>query len=237
MKRFFAIVSAAALAATTLATPANAQTSVDTVEAQYNKYGKCTNCVALTYDDGPAPGTARLLDILRERGVTASFFLVGKNALLHPWLVYRMRAEGHTVANHTFSHPRLPQESSHAIRWELMAANAAILSSIGGLPRWMGPPYTDYDSRVISSSRDLGLSIAAWDVDPQDWLIHDADAVCETTVEQAQPGSIVVMHDVHPSTVDAAPCILDGLAEKGLRPVSLDEMIPYPIAGAVYHTQ
>lgn len=103
MKRFFAIVSAAALAATTLATPANAQTSVDTVEAQYNKYGKCTNCVALTYDDGPAPGTARLLDILRERGVTASFFLVGKNALLHPWLVYRMRAEGHTVANHTFS--------------------------------------------------------------------------------------------------------------------------------------
>ncbi len=140
MKRFFAIVSAAALAATTLATPANAQTSVDTVEAQYNKYGKCTNCVALTYDDGPAPGTARLLDILRERGVTASFFLVGKNALLHPWLVYRMRAEGHTVANHTFSHPRLPQESSHAIRWELMAANAAILSSIGGLPRWMRPP-------------------------------------------------------------------------------------------------
>lgn len=55
MKPFFAIVSAAALAATTLATPANAQTSVDTVEAQYNKYGKCTNCVALTYDDGPGP--------------------------------------------------------------------------------------------------------------------------------------------------------------------------------------
>ena len=84
MKRFFAIVSAAALAATTLATPANAQTSVDTVEAQYNKYGKCTNCVALTYDDGPAPGTARLLDILRERGVTASFFLVGKKRFAPP---------------------------------------------------------------------------------------------------------------------------------------------------------
>ena len=236
MKRLLAVISAAAIAASTLSAPATAQTSRPTVEAQYKNW-RCVNCVALTYDDGPAPGTARLLDILRERGVTASFFLIGENALRHPWLVYRMRAEGHTIGNHTFSHPRLPQQSSSTIRQELAAANAAILASFGGLPRWMRPPYTDYDSRVIRTSRDLGLSIAAWDVDTEDWLVRDSKAVCETAVKQAKPGSIIVMHDIHPTTVDATPCIIDGLTEKGLRPVSLDELIPRATAGAEYFTQ
>lgn len=198
----------------------------------------CGNCVALTYDDGPLPGTTdRLLDIFAERGVKASFFMIGENIAAHPELARRVAKEGHTVGNHTYNHPRLPEHPDKTIWREIFATNWEIEDKTGVVARWMRPPYTDYDNRVIEASTDAGLSVTAWDVDTEDWDHKDPERTCNTVLDQARGGSIVVMHDVHPETVDAADCILDGLFAKGLVPVTLDKLVPEPVPGAVYRTR
>lgn len=198
----------------------------------------CSNCVALTYDDGPLPGTTdKILDIFASRGVKASFFMIGQNVEDHPDLARRVYNEGHTVGNHTYNHLRLPQHPDKKIWNELFATNWVIEDKTGVEAKWMRPPYTDYDDRVVEASRDAGLSVTAWDVDTADWEHKNPQRTCQTVLDQAKGGSIVVMHDVHKETVASTECIIDGLLEKGLVPVTLDQLVPNPTPGTVYRTR
>lgn len=194
----------------------------------------CANCVAITYDDGPVADTNRLLDALHARDVRATFMVTGTNARENPDLVRRMRDDGHTVGNHTDTHPRLPLLDDAAIAAQLDASSAAIRTATGTSPRWMRPPYGETDARVAGLAGQRGLALALWDVDTLDWQHRNAEITCRAAVDQAQPGSVILMHDIHASTVDAAPCVIDGLRAKGLRPVSLDELIPDPEPGHTY---
>ncbi|MCP1387132.1 polysaccharide deacetylase family protein [Corynebacterium sp. TA-R-1] len=194
----------------------------------------CDNCVAITFDDGPVGDTDRLLDMLKEKDAKATFFVVGSNAKANPKIMQRMRDEGHTIANHTYNHPRLPKLSDGAIGKQLDDTNAAIAETTGVTPRWMRPPYGMYDNRVVAASGDRGLAVALWDVDTSDWKHRDTAKTCKLAVEGAKPGSVILMHDIHRPTVDAVPCVIDGLREKGLRPVSMDRLISNPAAGTVY---
>ncbi|MDK7179510.1 polysaccharide deacetylase family protein [Corynebacterium riegelii] len=194
----------------------------------------CANCVALTFDDGPVPDTERLLDILDKKNVKASFFVVGNNARKYPKTVQRIRNGGHTIGNHTVDHPVLPRLSQDGINRQLDGTNAAIRNTTGQNPRWMRPPYGEYDARVAAASQSRGMAVALWDVDTLDWKHRNASKTCAVAVQNSRPGSVVLMHDIHGPTVDAVPCIIDGLRAKGLRPVSLDQMITSPQAGRVY---
>lgn len=194
----------------------------------------CANCVALTFDDGPVGDTSRLLDILDRMHAHATFFVVGTNVNANPATMRRMQAAGHTIGNHTFNHPRLPLLTEGGIGAQLDDASGAITRATGTAPRWMRPPYGEYDGRVAAAAGARGMSVAIWDVDTEDWRYRDAQRTCRVAVDQARAGSVVLMHDIHPATVDAVPCIVDGLRAKGLRPASLDEMIKQPTAGHVY---
>lgn len=194
----------------------------------------CANCVALTFDDGPAGDTSRLLDILDRMHARATFFVVGTNVNANPATLRRMQAAGHTIGNHTFNHPRLPLLSDGGIGAQLDDASGAITRATSTAPRWMRPPYGEYDGRVVAAAGARGMSVAIWDVDTEDWRYRDAQRTCRVAVDQARAGSVVLMHDIHPATVDAVPCIIDGLRAKGLRPASLDELIKQPAAGHVY---
>lgn len=194
----------------------------------------CDNCVALTFDDGPNEQTARLLGILAENNVKATFFVVGALVDTNPNLVRQMRDAGHTVGNHTYSHPKLPMVSSAGIAYQLDTTNRAIERAIGETPRWMRPPYGEYDARVVETSKQRGMAIAMWDDDTLDWKHRNPEETCRRAVDQAHPGAIILMHDIHAPTVDAVPCVIDGLRAKGLRPVSLDKMIPDAEPGRVY---
>ncbi|WP_301924617.1 polysaccharide deacetylase family protein [Corynebacterium glaucum] len=198
----------------------------------------CSNCVALTYDDGPMPGTTdAILDIYASRGVKASFFMIGQNVAEHPELARRVKDEGHTVGNHSYNHLRLPEHPDKKIWNELFATNWEIQEQTGVEAKWMRPPYTDYDGRVTEASRDAGLSVTAWDVDTADWEHKNPERTCKTVLDQAKGGSIVVMHDVHKETVASTECIIDGLLAKGLVPVTLDQLVPNPTPGTVYRTR
>lgn len=194
----------------------------------------CTNTVAITYDDGPSPATTnRLLDILKSKDVKVTFFAIGRNSDAFPEILRRERDEGHLVANHSYNHPQLNAIANERIAAELDETNRAIETVLGAKPHWMRPPYGATDERVAAIAGQRGLSLALWDVDTADWQNRNADITCRKAVENASAGSIILMHDIHPSTVDAAPCIIDGLRAKGLRPVTLDELVQ-PVPGRTF---
>ena len=197
----------------------------------------CANCVAITYDDGPGAETNRLLDKLKAKNAHASFMVLAPNANQHPELLKRMKAEGHTIGNHTKSHRQLNTLSYDQVSQEIDAGNAAIKKATGQRTRWVRPPYGATNATVDQVTRDKGVSQALWDVDTVDWKDRNSEHVCSSAVQGARAGSIVLMHDIHPTTVDAADCVIDGLRAKGLEPVSLDRLLRTPVPGKRYYAR
>ena len=197
----------------------------------------CANCVAITYDDGPGAETNRLLDKLKAKNAHASFMVLAPSAEQHPELLKRMKAEGHTIGNHTKSHRQLNTLSYEQVSQEIDAGNAAIKKATGQGTRWVRPPYGATNATVDQVTRDKGVSQALWDVDTVDWKDRNSEHVCSSAVQGARAGSIVLMHDIHPTTVDAADCVIDGLRAKGLEPVSLDRLLRTPAAGKRYYAR
>ena len=197
----------------------------------------CSNCVAITYDDGPGELTAQLLDTLKAKDAHASFMVLAPSASTHPELLRRMKAEGHTVGNHTATHRELNKLSPSDVDGEIKAGAAAIKAATGENPRWMRPPYGATNDTVEAAAKANGQAQALWSVDTVDWKDRNSEHVCEAAVNGAQPGSIVLMHDIHATTIGAADCVIDGLRAKGLEPVSLDRLIPNPQAGRQYLTR
>lgn len=197
----------------------------------------CANCVAITYDDGPGAETNRLLDKLKAKNAHASFMVLAPSAEQHPDLLKRMKAEGHTIGNHTKSHRQLNTLSYEQVSQEIDAGNAAIEKATGQGTRWVRPPYGATNATVDQVARDKGVSQALWDVDTVDWKDRNSEHVCSSAVQGARAGSIVLMHDIHPTTVDAADCVIDGLRAKGLEPVSLDRLLRTPVAGKRYYAR
>ncbi|GAA2867046.1 hypothetical protein GCM10010517_26570 [Streptosporangium fragile] len=181
-------------------------------------------CVALTYDDGPGPETGRLLDILAEYGARATFFSLGSNAAAHPELLRRMRDEGHLVANHTWSHRDLSALSTAMIADQLTRAQHAITQSVGQVPTLMRPPYGMTDEQVAAVATRLGMSVVRWNVDSEDRDAPDPREIARRVVDRAEPGAIILMHDVHGATVDAAPEILRRLIDEGYTLVTVPEL-------------
>lgn len=197
----------------------------------------CANCVAITYDDGPGAETNRLLDKLKAKNAHASFMVLAPNADQHPELLKRMKAEGHTIGNHTKSHRQLNTLSPEQVSQEIDAGNAAIKKATGQSTRWVRPPYGATNATVDQVTRDKGVSQALWDVDTVDWKDRNSEHVCSSAVQGARAGSIVLMHDIHPTTVDAADCVIDSLRAKGLEPVSLDRLLRTPVPGKRYYAR
>jgi peptidoglycan/xylan/chitin deacetylase (PgdA/CDA1 family) len=184
--------------------------------------------VALTFDDGPWPGTTRaILGILRRMHVRATFFLVGSRAARAPALVRAIARGGHAIGNHSWSHPmhpafrRLPRERLHA---ELARTNQA-LERLGVEPALFRPPGGSVDGRVVAAALELGMRTVLWDVDPRDWADGARPAALAASVlRQVRPGSIVLLHDGGGdgwTTVRALPAIVRGIRAMGLRLVPL----------------
>lgn len=181
-----------------------------------------TKCVALTFDDGPGAKTGKLLDDLKKAGAPATFFVVGPNAKNQPEMLKRMIAEGHEVGNHTWNHRSLTSLSSSKIRSEIDRTNEAIDAAIDEPASLMRPPYGAHNA---ITDRLAQAPVILWDVDTLDWKHRNADKVVEATISQTRPGSIVLMHDIHPSTVAAVPRILTQLKAKGYTFVTVSELI------------
>lgn len=181
-------------------------------------------CVALTFDDGPGPDTGRLLDLLDKENARATFFTVGSNAAISADVIKRMSEEGHLVANHSWSHRDLAKLPSSKITDSLGRTQDALTAAAGQTPTLVRPPYGATDSEVQAVAKRLGLALVNWDVDTFDWRDRNAKVVADRAVGKARRGSIILMHDVQRTSVDAVPDILNRLRGKGYTFVTVPEL-------------
>lgn len=197
-----------------------------------------TKYLALTFDDGPKQGTTdRLLDGLKQRGASATFFLVGEWAAVHQDLVRRMRDEGHQIGNHTWSHVRLEGEDTDALLQEIQHNETLLQEILGGENYWLRPPYGVIAPELVDA---IEVPMIKWSVDPRDWESRDSQKIVESALREVEPNSIVLLHDIYPASVDAALEIVDRLQEEGYWFVTVEELLRLngvePQKGILYRT-
>ncbi|MER5405774.1 polysaccharide deacetylase family protein [Streptomyces sp. NPDC002769] len=243
-----AIVTAAALAVplagcttvrATAPAAARAQTVSDGKAAARFGTVDCreAKCIALTFDAGPSEHSARLLDILKEKKVPATFFLLGKRHIeKYPELVRRMAAEGHEVASHTWDHKILTRIKPDEIRAELRRPNDAIEKLTGRRPTLMRPPQGRTDDTVQKICREMGLSEVLWSVTAKDYKTFDPKVIQQRVLKQSTRDGIILLHDLYPGTVPAVPGIIDALKERGYVFVTVPQLLApgKPKPGTVY---
>lgn len=180
----------------------------------------------LTFDDGPAPPfTEQILDILAQHKISATFFLCGKNVERHPEVARRIVREGHTIGNHTYSHPFLFPRSRKFIANEIDQAQQAIERVTGVRPTLFRPPYGARWFGLMPILKARGLRMVMWSVAGFDWKYH-TKAIIRTTKRKLHPGAVILLHDGHEqppaggidqsSTVEALPAIIEAATKAGI---------------------
>lgn len=178
--------------------------------------------VALTFDDGPSSATTpRLLDILYEKDVPATFFMLGKMARANPDLVRRAEKEGHIVASHTMYHQNLIRIPANAAKDDIAESKTVFNDILGHELMLVRPPYGNINNIVRDN---VGAPMILWSVDTLDWQSKDPSAILAVTKEQIHDGAIILMHDIYDTTVDAVPIVIDELRKDGYDFVTVPEL-------------
>ena len=197
--------------------------------------------IALTFDDGPNEKlTPRLLDLLAQHHIHATFFVIGENAAQYPEILQRAVREGHEIGNHTWSHPNLAKMSEENVRSQINRTEETIANAIGPRPTLFRPPYGSLTARQKHFIHDeLGYEIILWEVDPLDWKEPGPNIVSSRILKETRPGSIVLSHDIHAQTIQAMPATFTELEAKGFKFVTVSELlklrtpVPPPTSKAV----
>lgn len=193
-----------------------------------------TKCVALTYDDGPGGGTPALLDTLAEYDARATFFVTGYPLMENPTTLRRTYAEGHEIANHTLSHPDLSTLGAGSARNDLEVVQALVQREVGYTMDLMRPPYGATDGGVASVTEELGLAQILWSVDTHDWRDRDASVVADRALDGAEDGAIILMHDIHDTTISASHEIIRELDSRGYTMVTVTQLLGTTEPGEEY---
>ena len=194
--------------------------------------------VALTFDDGPRSSTTGpLLDGLALREVPATFFLVGSRIPGNEDLVRRMAAEGHQIGIHTYDHVELKGLSRKDFDLQVGKTRALITGLVGEGNYWLRPPYGLLDKNAEGW---CGGPVILWSVDPEDWKYRDTEKVTAHILSHVQDGDIVLLHDIFPTSVEAALRVVDTLQGQGWRFVTVDELLALrgqePAPGEICHS-
>ena len=179
--------------------------------------------IALTFDDGPsAAWTPALLDGLKERGVKATFLLIGENADKNPEIVKRMAEEGHLIGNHTYHHVELTKVSENEARLELADTSAVIVRITGKEPEYMRPPFGAWQRKL---EQEIQMLPVLWTIDPLDWTTENQDEIVNKVVTEAEENDLILLHDCYKSSIEAGLRIVDILQEEGFVFVTVDELL------------
>ena len=186
--------------------------------------------VALTFDDGPGRYTYDVLALLKRHRMKATFFVLGSKAEQDPQALRQMVDEGHVVAAHSWSHASMVTLDAKGLREEFDRTNAVIREATGRVAAIQRPPFGDFDGRTNRWSRANGMLPILWNVDSSDWQLDDPRTVADNVLNAPNlgPGAIILLHDGgddRSMTVNALPAIMDGLRKRGLRSVTIPELL------------
>jgi peptidoglycan/xylan/chitin deacetylase (PgdA/CDA1 family) len=194
-----------------------------------------TRKVALTFDDVPDPRyTPKVLDVLHNKKVSATFFVVGTRSRNHPDLVKRIHMEGHNIGNHSYSHPDFSKLSLFKVQEQISCAEKEIQGLVGFQPKLVRPPYGEILPQQLEWAKLKGYTVVNWDVDSSDWRQLTANQVFRNVTSSVRPGSVVLMHagggegQNLSGTVQALPRIIDWLRAHNYEPVTLSELLSIP---------
>lgn len=183
--------------------------------------------VALTFDDGPDPEmTPRVLDLLRERGVRATFFLVGAKAERHPELVRRIAAEGHDTGIHTWEHAAgFPMRSSWAMTADILRCRESLRQIAGVETHLFRPPFGVTNPMIGGMVRRMGYTVIGWSIRSLDTLAGPRSKVVERIRRQLHDGAIILLHDNRTGSPQLAELVLRMLAQEGYEVVRVDKLL------------
>lgn len=179
--------------------------------------------VALTFDDGPHQTcTPALLDGLKQRGVKATFFLMGENIAGKEALVQRMQEEGHLIGNHSYRHIQMTKEGAEQACAEIEQTEEIIRSITGSRPEYLRPPYGAWNEQLECR---VNLTPVLWNVDSLDWKLQNTEQIVRRVEKDVKNGDIILMHDIFPTSVEAALRIVDDLQKQGYEFVTVEELL------------
>lgn len=179
--------------------------------------------IALTFDDGPSRKyTPILLDGLKERGVHATFFLMGKNIEGEEDIVKRMSEEGHLIGNHSYEHIQLTKAGAKAVCEAVEHTQEQIEAITGKRLEYIRPPYGDWNEEL---EEEIGMTPVLWSLDSLDWKLKDTGKIIRQVLKDVKDGDIILLHDIFPSSVEAALELIDILQKEGYVFVTADELL------------
>lgn len=179
-------------------------------------------CVALTFDDGPVQQTRQILEALDSVSARASFFMLGSMVAQNPDITAEVAAAGHQIGSHGWSHTAFDELTPAELAEELDRTAEAIQGATGTAPTLVRPPFGTTNPQINAA---LGAPVILWDTDSGDWRHQDAEQTLTTVAERVAPGSIVLLHDLQPSTAEAVPQLLDRLLADGYALVTVAEIL------------
>jgi peptidoglycan/xylan/chitin deacetylase (PgdA/CDA1 family) len=184
--------------------------------------------IALTFDDGPYPVyTPMLLDVLRDLGVPATFFLIGADAQQWPELTRRIENDGNEIGDHTYSHPNLDQEPIDAVRKEILQGRDVLwaLTHDPAVRTFMRPPHGRYTERTLHVAQQLGYSVVLWTDDSGDWRAQTVAHIEHHLLANATAPEIVLLHSGKLATIEALPFVVERFKRAGYRFVTVGELL------------
>jgi peptidoglycan/xylan/chitin deacetylase (PgdA/CDA1 family) len=186
--------------------------------------------IAMTFDDGPHPvHTPAILDVLEDCGVKASFFVTGSRGETHPRILAQIHAKGHLIANHSYSHLKLPFHSRGRMRKEIEDTNRIIKQTTGTFPAYFRPPHGLRDPRLWNILKELHMVAVMWEVMPWDWKPISEYAIVRKLLHRVRNGSIITLHDgggARTETVKAVQKSIPLLLKRGYDFVVVDDLMP-----------
>lgn len=220
--------SAAALAAQQSADEQKAINNVLSYTPAVTSGGSTGNEVALTFDDGPGPYTLRLVAELNKLKVHATFFAIGNQEQYFSEGTVAEINSGDVIGDHTETHPMMAQLSAHDQYNELFEQMAQIEATGGKRPRLFRPPYGSFNETTFKELHHLHLLMILWSVDTEDYTLPGTEVIIQRALEGAKPGAIILMHDAggdRSETIAALPAIVKGLRKRGLKPVTVPQLL------------
>jgi len=183
--------------------------------------------IAMTFDDGPSFAlTPKLLDILKERNIKVTFFILGSLATRYPDIVKRAAAEGHEIADHTWDHTLITKLTQAGLDHQVIDTANVLRSITGKWPRVFRPPYGGTSpalNKIIRAA--YNMKVILWSVDPDDWKRPGPAVVAKRLIDGARNGAIMLAHDIQPGTIEAAPQMFDTLLKKGFKFVTVSQLL------------
>lgn len=177
--------------------------------------------VALTFDDGPSSFTGRLLDCLEKNNAKATFFMTGSEIASFPEEVKRMSKLGCELGNHTYDHKDLTTLSQEEVNSEIDSVNQQLTDLTGHSASVIRPPYGAVNDMILVS---VNVPVILWSIDTLDWKTKDVQATVQAVMDNVQDGSIILMHDIFSTSVDAAEILIPQLINNGYNLVTVSEL-------------